>query len=309
MAPVPLRGSISGIPMCSPGEGGRPPDSAPACRALQQWPPECCLSTNEQRPERRSRAGTRLLLVHAAVSWAAPRVLKLTRKGHSDSSQSGHWPGVSRPRGIGASLVRWPLSVHGVDWRDELAVSWSAAAAEALKARAVYSGCFVCEIVLEGACPRCGHPMVSTHPARGVTPPEAQDEPAPGDERERRRLLVLGCCCAHAHEGCPSDMQGCGAVFAVWVRWEDSRGPGTPHSRVIEPEAGPKPTLLALEQERALQLTKTAELADAAQGGRERRTGRARCSRSSSPRSSSRASNRSTRSAPPSWRFFWPLCW
>ena len=68
-------------------------------------------------------------------------------------------------------------------------------------------------------------------------------------------------------------MHGCGAVFAVWVRWADSRGAGTPPSRAIEPEPGPKPTLLALGQEQALQVTKTTELADVRKAAENWRTG------------------------------------
>lgn len=163
-------------------------------------------------------------------------------------------------------------AVEEPGWSDELAAVWSVKAAESLRARAIYSGCFVCEIVLEGACPRCGHPMVSTHPARGVTPPEARSEP-PDADQFRRRLLVLRCNCAHAHEGCPGDMRGCGAVFAVWVAWADSEGPGTPPSRMSEPAAGPTPTLLALEQEQALQSIRANELADVRKAAENWRTG------------------------------------
>ena len=68
-------------------------------------------------------------------------------------------------------------------------------------------------------------------------------------------------------------MRGCGAAFAVWVAWTDSEGAGTPPSRVTVPDAGPKPTLLALEQEQVLQSIRANELADVRKAAENWRTG------------------------------------
>jgi hypothetical protein len=124
------------------------------------------------------------------------------------------------PRGIAVSERKAATE----SWSDKPAQRWNDRASERLTASVFPTKGMPSEIVLEGSCPRCGHPMTSTHPVRALITPERAGYLAQSDGVELPtgssvRRVSAECACRHDHPGRPEGASGCGAPFALWVLW------------------------------------------------------------------------------------------
>lgn len=136
--------------------------------------------------------------------------------------------------GAVASVLRLWTCVRGTavserkaateSWSDKPEQHWNDRASERLTASVFPTRGMPSEIVLEGSCPRCGHPMISTHPVRALITPQTAEHLAQSDGVELPkdcsvRRVTAECACRHEHPGRPGGASGCGAPFALWVWW------------------------------------------------------------------------------------------
>lgn len=125
-------------------------------------------------------------------------------------------------------------------------------------------------IVLDGACPRCRHPMTSVHPVHGALSQEASAARMTGEgshtDAYRYRLIATTCSCVHPHKHAPEGQHGCGAPFAVGVRW-GRRRPGK--AKLLLAHA----TRFERDEERALQQTLAAQVEQVRKAAESWRTG------------------------------------
>ena len=114
--------------------------------------------------------------------------------------------------------------VRALAWSDEPDSRWNVVAANTLAARVVPPCDDAIEIVLQGKCPRCRHPIVLSQPIREVmtdsekTAALANIGLAPAARFETFRVTAE-CSCIHDHPETPGGRSGCGVPFAVWVFW------------------------------------------------------------------------------------------
>jgi hypothetical protein len=153
-----------------------------------------------------------------------------------------------------------------IPWSDDPAQEYNVEAARVLQARVVPSSRTATEIVLEGVCPRCCHPTVTTHPVRSVVSAtlesldaaeSARLPPLPPDADIKRRRVTAQCDCSHPHPGQPEHAAGCGAPFAIWVTWSDA---AADHQAALSP--ADSTSRLELEEDKDLQHAAEGQLAN-----------------------------------------------
>jgi hypothetical protein len=156
-----------------------------------------------------------------------------------------------------------------IPWSDDPAQAYNVEAPQVLRVRVMPSRANATEIVLEGICPRCSHPTMSTHPVRSVvtTTAETLDDAEsmqlpsalPAQATIKRRRVTAQCDCSHEHPGRPEAATGCGAPFALWITWDASGGSPLDRHAALSPADGT--SLLELQEDKDLQHAAEGQLA------------------------------------------------
>jgi hypothetical protein len=159
-------------------------------------------------------------------------------------------------------------------WSDEPDPIFSVRAVTAFTALVVPSERRPTEIVLDGCCPRCSHPMISIHPLRSLISPDEALASAIIDGLVPLggvRRITAECHCRHEHPDAPAGEVGCGAPFSLWISWAEARSATGQRQVSVAPSS--TTSVLELHEERALQASSEAQLTSVRHAAESWRTG------------------------------------